>query len=423
MSENATSIGWPTVSFGEFASLRNGLNFDRNGAGDPVRIVGVGDFQQRAAIYSVDELEAVKPNQPLGSDDLLRLGDLLFVRSNGNKALIGRCLSIEIDERAPVTFSGFTIRARITDQRLDQRYAKRLFSSSVFKNRLHTEGGGSNISNLNQRTLEGFEFALPPLPEQRRIAAVLDAWDGAIATAERLVAAKRRRRDGTLAEVFAPAVNETASDTWSTMPISELADVVGGGTPSTTDEAFWGGDVPWCTPTDVTALASRYIEQTERTITESALRASAAELLPPNSIVLCSRASVGECAINTVPMATNQGFQSLVPHRPGDALFLFYLVRAIKRRLLRVSAGSTFLEFGRGELRKLTVAAPGDNERTKIGETFAFIDDDIDATETLAQALRTQKRGLMQKLLTGEWRVPESIDALVPEGAARDAAE
>jgi len=104
-------------------------------------------------------------------------------------------------------------------------------------------------------------------------------------------------------------------------------------------------------------------------------------------------------------MATNQGFQSLVPKNKDDTHFLIYLVQSIKPRLLCISAGSTFQEFSRSELRSLTVAAPDEKRRKQIGKAFALIDGEIEYLMNSLSVYRTQKRGLMQKLLTGEWRL------------------
>ena len=218
---------------------------------------------------------------------------------------------------------------------------------------------------------------------------------------------KRSIKSHLLRTIFGPAINPNTEMPWAWTPldVSELARVVGGGTPDTGESSYWGGPIPWCTPTDLAARTSRFIGKTERTITQKGLASSSAEVLPANIVILCSRASVGECAINTIPMATNQGFQSLVPKNKDDTHFLIYLVQSIKPRLLRISAGSTFQEFSRSELRSLTVAAPDEKRRKQIGKAFALIDGEIEYLMNSLSVYRTQKRGLMQKLLTGEWRL------------------
>ena len=103
-----------------------------------------------------------------------------------------------------------------------------------------------------------------------------------------------------------------APEGWKDQPLSDIATIVGGGTPSRSQPAYWDGDVPWTTPTDVTRLPGRTISETASTITDAGLASSSSTLLPPNSLLMTTRATIGACAINVVSMATNQGFQNLV---------------------------------------------------------------------------------------------------------------
>ncbi|WP_067219146.1 restriction endonuclease subunit S [Stappia indica] len=293
-------------------------------------------------------------------------------------------------------------------EKIDSRFAAHWFKSARMIHLFWAYSYGLTEDRLRLYADDFCQIpASPPLlTEQRRIAGILDTWDRAIAQSDALIDAKRRLHFGLSQSIYAPAINEDGNlgIDWEPCSMSELAEVVGGGTPSTANPAFWAGDIPWCTPTDLADLPTRYISATERMITAEGLKASSANLLPSQSIVLCSRASVGECAINTLPMSTNQGFQSLIPHRSDDTLFLYYMIRALKRRLLRISAGSTFQEFSRTELRGLEVAAPPPDKRTAIGAALAKLDDEIDILRACSKRLKEQKRSLMQSHLGGDAR-------------------
>ena len=302
--------------------------------------------------------------------------------------------------------------------KIDTRFASHWFKSArmIYLFWAYSHGLTEDRLRLYYDDFAEIPAAPPPLPDQHRIAAILDEWDKAIATVEKLVRSQQRRKGGLIKSVFFGDAN------WFDASVSKLADVVGGGTPSTNKRAYWDGDIPWCTPTDITGLDTRYIEATERTISETGLAASNASLLPVGSIILCSRASVGECAINLVPMATNQGFQSLIPKDQNDRYFLYYLVQAYKRDLVRLSAGSTFLEFPRSALRSMNIRIPEAQQRQHIGRMLSEVDDEIAQTTALLERLRLQKRGLMQKLLSGDLPVPASIDRLLPGGQDIDEA-
>jgi len=187
--------GWKRKSLGILFDFRNGINFTHASRGEKVKVVGVGDFKDNEVLSDFSGTTSVTLKGAVNKDDLLQNEDLLFVRSNGNKALIGRCVLIKgISE--PVSFSGFTIRGRANSGEIDHSFASKLVRSQLFKEHLHKMGGGSSISNLSQETLSEFYFYLPPLAEQRKIAEILLTWDEAIEKLEALRAAKGSRLDG-----------------------------------------------------------------------------------------------------------------------------------------------------------------------------------------------------------------------------------
>ena len=134
---------------------------------------------------------------------------------------------------------------------------------------------------------------------------------------------------------------------WQVKRLGEVAEVVSGGTPDTRVEEFWNGNIQWITPSEITKVGKRISKPTEKQITEKGLRASSAVLIPANSIILCSRATIGECAINDYEITTNQGFKNLIIKDGAITEFVYYWVKLNKKALLRISSGSTFLEFSK----------------------------------------------------------------------------
>ena len=189
-------------------------------------------------------------------------------------------------------------------------------------------------------------------------------------------------------------------DGWQDLTLADVARVAGGGTPSKRERAYWNGDIPWATPTDVTGLSGRAISETGAMITEAGLQSSSATLLPPDSLLMTTRATIGACAINRVPMATNQGFQNLVPKQSTGVDFLYYLIQHHKRRLKRLAAGSTFLELSKRAVSGLRVAVPPLSEQRKIAAILSSVDDAIEKTQAVIDQVQVVKRGLMQELLT-----------------------
>ena len=188
---------WQTRTLGEVATFRNGLNFTRSANGEVVKIVGVSDFQARSQLDSTDALEKVQIATTLNDEDLIRSGDLLFVRSNGNKELIGRCLFFpKVEER--VSFSGFTIRGRFDTDIVDPLFASHLMRSRSVRDQVFSAGSGTNISNLSQAILSDIRIELPPIDEQRAIAAMLDKCDQSTSAAHRYVDSLRRQKQAVI---------------------------------------------------------------------------------------------------------------------------------------------------------------------------------------------------------------------------------
>ena len=182
---------------------------------------------------------------------------------------------------------------------------------------------------------------------------------------------------------------------WATKSISDLATVIGGGTPDTTVKSYWNGDIQWFTPSEIGK--NKYVDLSLRTITEEGLNNSSAKLLPPYTILLSSRATVGECSIALQECATNQGFQSLIA-KNCDMDFLYYLIQTKKKELIRKACGSTFLEISANEIRKIHTYVPSINEQKKIGVLLSLIDKRIATQNKIIEDLKKLKSAIVEAL-------------------------
>ena len=187
---------------------------------------------------------------------------------------------------------------------------------------------------------------------------------------------------------------------WENKKFHQICDIFSGGTPNTKISEYWDGDIPWCVPTDITRN-SKYIWQTERNITRFGLDNSSSIVMPENSILMCSRATIGPRCINKVPMATNQGFKNLVCKKGYDYEFIYYYIDILLKNLLKKSNGSTFLELSKSELEKSECIVPNNcKEQSRIAEILMQWDKAIELQEKYIKQLELRKKALMQKLLT-----------------------
>jgi type I restriction enzyme S subunit len=164
--------GWEEKKLGDIATFRNGLNFTKSSKGESIKIVGVKDFQNHFWIQE-DQLESVTIDAELKEIDILRKGDILTVRSNGNKELIGRCvLAGDIYEKT--SHSGFTIRIRIEREDIYPQFIVHYLKSKQLRKQLTESGGGISISSLNQQGLSLIKLSFPIFTKQKAIVANID---------------------------------------------------------------------------------------------------------------------------------------------------------------------------------------------------------------------------------------------------------
>ena len=185
------------------------------------------------------------------------------------------------------------------------------------------------------------------------------------------------------------------SGEWNKYTINDLATVVGGGTPDTTVKSYWGGDIQWFTPSEIGK--NKYVDFSKRTITRDGLDNSSAKLLPLHTILLSSRATVGECSIASNECTTNQGFQSLIA-KQCNIDFLYYLIQTKKKDLIRNACGSTFLEISANEIRKIKVAVPVQNEQEQIAKLLSLVDERIATQNKIIEDLKKLKSAISKYL-------------------------
>jgi type I restriction enzyme M protein len=192
------SPDWPTVEIAEVAEFKNGVNYSKESAGTGIKVLGVRHFQSHV-VAPLDDLDEINPDGVLSNGHVLEDGDLIFVRSNGNKKLVGRCLLVQPGDLR-LTHSAFTIRMRLDRKRCEPKFYAFLLRLPEF--RAQMMGGGANINNLSQDILKAIEIPLPPLPEQRRIVSELDAEAAQLEAVRGLLPRFEAKIQRTLARVW-----------------------------------------------------------------------------------------------------------------------------------------------------------------------------------------------------------------------------
>ncbi len=187
------------------------------------------------------------------------------------------------------------------------------------------------------------------------------------------------------------------TNTWEQRKLSDIAQIFGGGTPSTNNPEYWDGDINWYAPAEINDQI--YVDHSERKITKLGLEKSSAKILPAGKTVLfTSRAGIGKTAILKSPAATNQGFQSIVVNDEIDTYFVYSMTEIIKQKAEKIASGSTFAEISGKMLGKLSFMFPSNQEQKKIGAFFSSLDNLITLHQRKLENLQNLKKGLLQQM-------------------------
>lgn len=197
---------------------------------------------------------------------------------------------------------------------------------------------------------------------------------------------------------------------WIECSLEDIGEIVGGATPSTKREDYYGGDIPWITPKDLSSFKGRYIANGERNITEEGLASCSAQMMPRNAVLFTSRAPIGYVAIASQSVCTNQGFKSIVVNEKADPLFVYYLMKYNKDAIEAMGSGTTFKEVSGKTMKSVKVRIPSDvNYQKRIAALLDSIDTKIENNDRINDNLELQAQAFFQELFVDnadpEWAI------------------
>ncbi|NHB53560.1 restriction endonuclease subunit S [Helicobacter pylori] len=258
--------------------------------------------------------------------------------------------------------------------------------------------------SISKDKILDFEIPLPPLNEQAAIANVLSDLDRYLYSLDALILKKESVKKALSFELLSQRKRlKGFNQAWQKVRLGDIAEIIGGGTPSTQVASFWNGSINWFTPTEIGI--TKYVYKSQRTITPLGLKKSSAKLLPIGTILLTSRASIGDCAILKVAATTNQGFQSLIPLEKINNEFLYYLMLTLKNKLLKLASGSTFLEVSPNKIKNLLIPLPHLNEQAAIANVLSALDHEIISLKNKKRQFENIKKALNHDLMSAKIRV------------------
>ncbi len=208
---------------------------------------------------------------------------------------------------------------------------------------------------------------------------------------------------------------------WEERRLGEVADIIGGGTPDTSNKKFWEkGNITWFIPSEI---KQKYIQNSMRKITEEGVKASSVTILPAGTLLLTTRATIGDVGIATRECTTNQGFQNLIIKKGYDNEFIYYWILNNRNTFIKLASGSTFLEISKKSIQNITITLPSLPEQQKIASFLESVDTKVQLLEKKVVLLQSYKKGVMQKLFSQELRFKDEQGHEYPDWEEREIGE
>lgn len=280
---------------------------------------------------------------------------------------------------------------------------------------LKTMSSGSTTKFLTVRMLDNLDIPLLGINIQTQIVNILSAYDDLIENNQKqiklLEEAARRLYKEWFVDLRFPGHENTkivdgVPEGWRVASIADICDTVGGGTPSTKIQSYYEkGDILWVTPTDITRNFSLALLDTEKKITPEGLKNSSAKMLPAETILMTSRASVGFFGMCKYEVCTNQGFISCIPKRENLQMYLLFNLKSRVEEIRQKAGGSTYLEISKTVFRELKIILPKDEVLAEYQKNVHDIFDEIYCRTEMIKSLVDMRNRLLPKLMSGEVEV------------------
>jgi len=314
------------------------------------------------------------------------------------------------------------------DAKYNPRYFYYMFRTEFYKNYVERFAYGIADGQIPLRYVDFKRMysIFPPIEVQNAIVAYLDEKIEKIARfisrKENLIQLLNEERNAVINKFILKGINPNVKyksseidwlgdlpEHWEVKKLKFISNVFGGSTPETGNPKFWDGDIVWITPVDISKVKGCYILDSDRTITKAGLKSCSAKLVPPNTIILTTRAPIGNITLAAVKLATNQGCKSLIV-KEGIPEYYYYQIEQIKDVLEELGTGTTFRELSATGLKNVFLAVPPYKEQTEIikiikDKTFE-IEQIIEKTKKEISAINEYRESLITNLITGQKAVP-----------------
>jgi len=334
----------------------------------------------------------------------IRNGDVLL-NEGQSLELVGRCAIYQDEYPEPCAIQNALLRFRARSGVSDT------FASYLFR---HCQQTGvfarialqtTSVAHLGGSRFERLILPWPTEAEQRAIAEALSDVDALLASLDRLIAKKRDLKTAAMQQLLTGKTRLPGfSGEWEIKKLGEIAEMGSGGTPTSSVTAYYDGDIPWVSISDMTK-GGKVIVRTDRNLTRLGFTNSAAQMFPAGTILYAMYASLGECSIAGISLCSSQAILGIRPKEKLDVGFLFYFLTSLKSVVKTLGQQGTQANLNKGMVQDFTLSLPSIPEQTAIADVLSDMDAELTALEKRRDKTRDLKQGMMQVLLTGRTRL------------------
>ncbi|HHW94971.1 MAG TPA: hypothetical protein GX736_03465 [Mogibacterium sp.] len=370
-----------------------------------------GDCKYISYLDVFNNIAILQPNSKViisngENQNIVEYGDLLFTQSSETPDEVGMASTYLGHEK--VYLNSFCFGAKPIKE-INPLFFSYYLRSKYIRDLIIIQGQGSTRYNISPQRLLSIELAVPSYYEQQSIADTLSTFDEHIENLTKLIEKKRAIRDGALKDLVTGKTRLDGFEShWKTSRLETLTkQIITGGTPSTAENKYWGGEIPWLSSTEI---HQKRIKNPTSYITEAGLKNSSAKMAPPYSVVVALAGqgkTRGTVAILEREMALNQSLAAIVANESTDFTFLYYALEKGYEALRELSSG----DGGRGGLnkkilREFEIIIPSSKtEQQAISSILTAMDDELIKLEHEKEKIQQIKEGAMDDLLTGKIRL------------------
>ena len=406
-------MSWNRIRLGDIAIFRNGINFGKESYGKGVSLIGVSDFKNR--FYpNYETLDEVKESV-VGVNDYLDYGDIVFVRSNGNKELVGRCMLIKTT-KSKITYSGFCIRTRIKNKtEHNPIFWTYHFKNISFRKSMSGNAVGTNIQNLSQGMLSNYEAEVPDYNTQLRIASILSTYDNLIENNQKQIKLLEESAQHLYKEWFIDLrfpghenveIVDGVPEGWYIDRADHYFKITIGKTPSRAEKQWFtnsGEGTPWISISDM-GESGAFTFYSKEDLTADAIIRHNMKVVPKGTILVSFKLTVGRVAITSIDMCTNEAIAHFHIDNDLDRAYTYCYLKNFEYDSLG-NTSSISKAINSKIIKSMPFIMPTRNILKRFSMIVQPILDQIEFKQKMIFRLTEARDRLLPKLMSGEIEV------------------